>query len=167
MGRYGDWYDVAQICLNGHVVNSMSKEYSNSNRDFCETCGKKTITHCEKCNNEIKGYHHMENVHASYGSTPPSYCPDCGEAYPWTISKINALKELTNELDEISEDEKNKFKESIDDIVIETPKTNLASSRFKLILNKISPEHRTMIKDMGLNLLCESAKKLIWGEMAG
>ena len=100
--------DVAQICLNGHIVNDSSKMYPNSNSDFCDQCGKKTITTCDGCNNDIRGYH-MDGVQHIRDSVPPNHCRHCGEPYPWTISKINMLEEFTKEFNEISDD-KTKFR---------------------------------------------------------
>ena len=37
------YYDVAQICENGHVANSMGHNYPNSNQDHCDKCGAPTI----------------------------------------------------------------------------------------------------------------------------
>ena len=145
MGNDEGWYDVAQICLNGHNINSLSKTYLNSNSSFCSDCGKKTITCCEKCNGEIRGYYHASIPIGSFYSVP-SYCLECGNAYPWTVSKIQALKELADDLEEISDADKQKLIESIDHVLTETPKTTLASSRFKSILNKVTPEHKQMIK---------------------
>ena len=33
------YYDVAQICENGHVANSRAHDYPNSNQDHCDKCG--------------------------------------------------------------------------------------------------------------------------------
>lgn len=37
-------YDTAQICLNGHVVTSMSETVPQRMRKFCEQCGEAIIT---------------------------------------------------------------------------------------------------------------------------
>ena len=161
-GRKDNWFDTAQVCLNGHIITEMAESNPNYKRNFCEECGKKTITSCPKCNEKINGYHHITGVIHSGSSKPPSYCPSCGKPYPWTKSKIDALKELVKELDEISDDEK-KILSNVDELIVETPKTELASNRFKKTLHKISPESQDMIKKIGINLVCEAAKNLIWG----
>lgn len=163
MRRSNDsWYDVAQICLNGHVVNSLVKTNPNPGGKFCEDCGKNTITCCKECNHEIRGYYHSSNVF-SYIYSAPNHCSNCGNPYPWTVSKTQALNELFSELEEISDADKDKLVKSIDDIITETPKTELASNRVKSILNKITPEHKEIVKSIGLKLICESAQKLIFG----
>lgn len=158
-----DWYDTSQICLNGHIVTETAEQNPNSKRDFCESCGKKTTTQCPKCKSKIEGYHHMSGVAYMSSFVAPRYCTSCGKPYPWTETKIQALKELADKFNEISTEEREKFKESIDDIVVETPKTEIASNRFKLIFNKISPQSKEIVKQISLSLICESAKKLIFG----
>ena len=55
-----DWYDVAQICLNGHVINESVKEYPKFNKKYCDKCGASTITNCPNCHAEIQGEYHKE-----------------------------------------------------------------------------------------------------------
>lgn len=160
--RDENWHDAAQVCINGHIITELAESHPDYKRNFCQECGKKTITNCPQCNEKIIGYHHITGVIHRGSSTPPSFCPSCGKPYPWTKSKINALKELVKELDEISEDEK-KILSDVDELIVETPKTELVSTRFKKILRKISPESQEMIKKIGINLVCEAAKNLIWG----
>ena len=52
------WYDTAQICMNGHVINSMSISHPEHNKKFCDKCGAPTTTNCPKCNTPIKGHYH-------------------------------------------------------------------------------------------------------------
>src|SRR4051812_45107161 len=79
----GGHYDVGQICLNGHVINSHARQYSDMNSDYCPTCGEKTITQCPSCNTPIRGMFEVPGVidmvsryHA------PAFCYKCGKPYP-------------------------------------------------------------------------------------
>jgi len=63
------WYDTAQICMNGHIINSMSKLHPEHNRKFCDKCGEPTITNCQKCNSPIPGHYHKPPV---YRTTTPN-----------------------------------------------------------------------------------------------
>ncbi len=56
------WYDTAQICINGHVINSMSKSHPEHNKKFCDKCGEPTITNCPKCNAPIRGHYHEPHM---------------------------------------------------------------------------------------------------------
>ena len=92
------WTDVAQICLNGHLVNTATISHPELNSAFCEKCGKKTITCCTECGQKIPGY-----IHGQYGPysgyAVPSHCGRCGEPHPWIKSQktsVNKSKLLEN-----------------------------------------------------------------------
>ena len=36
----------------------------------------------------------------------PSFCPDCGEPYPWTEAKLKAAQELTDLNEDLSPEER-------------------------------------------------------------
>src|SRR5438105_3047900 len=89
--RGESWYDVAQICRNGHVVNDSAKQSPQHSTAFCERCGQPTITQCENCHLDIRGDYHIPNVFGgSYDR--PAFCIGCGSPYPWTVSAIQAAK---------------------------------------------------------------------------
>jgi len=88
--RSESWYDIAQICRNGHVVNSMAQSKTQSNKRFCATCGAPTITNCENCQAPIRGYYHVPGLVTFSPFSPPTYCDECGAAFPWTDSKQEA-----------------------------------------------------------------------------
>ena len=48
-------HDVAQICLNGHVINDASRKYSESNKDYCPRCGEPTIPHVLNVKRILRG----------------------------------------------------------------------------------------------------------------
>ena len=52
---------------------------------------------------------------------------------------------------------------SLDDIVCETPKTQLASSRFKRLLAKAGGGGAQAMKELVVGIASEAAKKAIWG----
>jgi hypothetical protein len=72
-------FDVAQICLNRHLINYYAKGDSFLNKDFCSTCGEKTITQCQSCGHEIRGEYSVSSwqEHDVYSGglfNCPSYC---------------------------------------------------------------------------------------------
>lgn len=71
-----------------------------------------------------------------------------------------------NEL-EIKETDKSKLRGTVKDLVSETPKTKLAANRFKAIFDKIQPSSKKAIETLMRDVICESAKKLIFGEISG
>lgn len=74
-------------------------------------------------------------VPPSYNS-PPSYCRACGKPYPWTALKLEAAKELVEELDGLDAEERQLLKQSLDDLVTDSPKTEVAGLRFKRLMKK-------------------------------
>ncbi|MGC8979310.1 DUF2321 domain-containing protein [Caldisericum sp.] len=156
------WYDVAQICLNGHVINDCVKRFPNHNKKFCDKCGALTITNCPNCGTEIQGRYHIEGVMDFTGYTAPAFCPNCGKPYPWTEAKIQAAHDLVQELENISDDEKKILTQSIDEIIKDTPETTLAVTRFKKILLKTKKPIIDAFRNILVDIVSETAKKLLW-----
>lgn len=126
-------YDVALVCLNGHEINSFSHYSPEHNTKYCEECGEPTIDVCQECDEPIRG-NSLESVVLHW--TAPKHCHNCGKPYPWMKRKTDALAEAIDELDEMSESERGRLKESIPDLIQETPKTSTAITRFKKAITK-------------------------------
>jgi hypothetical protein len=160
------WYDIAQICLNGHTVNSMARSNVVANQKFCDTCGAATIITCQACGRSIRGYYHDFGFRLGRVEfddyVVPSFCHTCGKSYPWIQAKLGAAQELADELDGLSQDEKDVLKKSLDDIIKDTPRTELASLRFKKLAGKASREGAEGLKNILIGVATEAAKKLIW-----
>ena len=87
-------HDIQQVCLNGHQITDNYNRSPEFRKNFCPTCGEKTIHQCPECNHPIKGDYHVDGVIAIGHSTPvPTHCENCGKPYPWTIKK----KEIANQ----------------------------------------------------------------------
>jgi len=159
-------YDVAQICLKGHVVNASTRRRPQHNQTFCERCGAKTIHTCTGCGSPIRGYYHVEGIVDLTGDRmeAPSFCGACGKAYPWTEEKITAAKELALELEGLSDEEKAMLSNSIDDLIVETPRTELAVTRLKKLSKKAGEASWEAFKGMLTNVISESVRKSIWGQ---
>lgn len=160
-----NWYDTAQICTNGHVINSCLVSIPQHNKNFCDKCGTPTVTNCQNCNASIEGYYHQSNATALIYHTDlplPSFCPECGKPYPWTEARLKAAKELSDELDDLSLEERETLKKSLDDIVRDVPQTTVAATRFKKILAKAGPVVADSFRKILVDVLSETAKKIIW-----
>jgi len=157
------YYDVAQICMNGHVVNSMAKDYPKSNQDYCSECGEKTITNCPDCNSNIRGYYHIPGVIGFSDFNTPAYCYNCGSPYPWTISRLEAALELASEFDGLTNDEKEQLKQSLPDLIKNSPKTVVAETRFKKIMKKTGKESYEGMKSILIDVVSETVKKTLFG----
>ena len=159
-----DGYDAAQICLNGHCVNSSSIDYPGHNEDFCRKCGQPTITGCRKCSAPIKGY--LRGSLSLAKHVVPSFCHKCGSPYPWTEGRLNVAVEMAKELDGRDEDERNLLASSLDDLVREGPKTDFAATRFK---NKLIAKAGSVVaksfKKVLVDIASETAKKVLWPDV--
>ncbi len=158
-------YDVAQICLNGHVVTDRARRAPERMQKFCKNCGEPTITNCPNCNTLIRGDYQVEGVItvSGRGPTAPSFCHECGKAYPWTERKLEAAWELADELEGLSEEEKGKLKLSLNDLVRDTSKTEVAATRVKKILSKVGKESFNAMKSILLDIATEAVKKSLFG----
>jgi hypothetical protein len=154
-------YDTAQICLNGHIINSSFHERPHHNKDYCDKCGESTITKCPKCQNDIKG-----NFKGPVIDVPlfayPSFCHKCGNSFPWTERQMEAVKELAEEFDELTPEDRKKLQENLGDLVRETPKTQIAQRRYKKIMGKLGRDSYEAFKSILINIVSEAVKKTIF-----
>jgi len=92
-----------------------------------------------------------------------SYCAGCGEPFPWTETALRTAKEYTDELEELSVEDKITLKATFTDLTVDSPKTEIAASRFKKILRKLAPDVAEAIKKTIVEIASETAVKLIKG----
>jgi hypothetical protein len=83
-------YDTQQVCENGHQVTSSYHEHPELRRDFCESCGARTLCTCSKCGTEIRGHFHVPNVLSLVSTSVPEFCQSCGHSFPWAGKKAAA-----------------------------------------------------------------------------
>ncbi len=156
-------FDIAQICPNGHVANYCYLRYPEHNQAHCAQCGEPTIIQCPKCEKRIRGHCYIPGV---VGITPydrPAHCQECGAAFPWTESAIQAAIELSVEAANLSEEEEEVLRKSIDDLVKTTPRAPLGAERFKRFLGKAGNEATKAVRSILTDVLSEAAKKTMWG----
>jgi hypothetical protein len=159
----GKIFDIAEICLNGHVSNSTVKQYPHLCKSFCEECGAKTIQQCSSCSAHIRGETVGNDWYSGYEwYIPPRHCIFCGEAFPWIKDKIEALKELALELDDLNEDEKKLLSVSIEDLAKDTAKTEVFAIRFKKVFVKTKSEVKAIMAQILPDILSEAAKRILF-----
>jgi hypothetical protein len=149
-------YNVAQICTNGHVVIAWVDEAPESGRKFCETCGAPTITACPTCNANIPGTL-KEVLLPDYDR--PSFCGQCSAPYPWTQSAIDELKSLTELAEGLNENQRSQLSAAIDDLVVDTPRTQGAVAKLKLLTPKLGKEVWEAMRGILVDVASEAAKK--------
>lgn len=157
------WYDVAQVCLNGHVVNDSARRNPEFSKKFCKRCGEPTITQCPECNHDIQGDYHVEGVAVIGASTmpAPAFCHNCGQAFPWTVASQQAAIDLFIEESQ-SKDEQDEFRKSVEEITKDSPQAQVASKRITRLLGRVSTETASAIRDILVNLASETAKRFLF-----
>ena len=159
-----DWYDTAQVCINGHVINPRAETEPEHNKSYCSECGAETITSCPNCEAKIRGKLHSGNYFTLPMLEAPKFCWTCGSPYPWTVSRLKAAHDLANEIKGISKEERKLLNLSIDELVGDTPQTNVAIVRFRKMMSKVGPELCDTFKKILIEIMSEAVKKQIWGQ---
>lgn len=158
------YYDTAQVCTNGHVINRSANSCPERNQQFCDKCGSNTITSCQHCNATIRGSYHVPGVMA-LGFKPPaiaSYCHNCGKPYPWTLQAIEAATELLEIEDILSKEELNYLSQNMGAIITDSPKTTVVATKLKLAIGKLSSNIGVALRDIFVDVASETAKKILF-----
>jgi hypothetical protein len=151
---------TAAVCLNGHTATSSAESFPPGK--FCETCGAALIMQCQKCRAAIRGYYHVDGV-ISLGDhyTPPAFCFNCGEAFPWTAARLAAAKDLTDQIDDLSDNDRSKIKEALEEISRDGPRTEVGATRLKKLLGKAKSAVGQAVWKASIEIATEAAKKLM------
>jgi hypothetical protein len=163
----------AIYCRNGHYVGllnpghgervstarirAMAAHPENFERKlpaFCQQCGAKNIVACEDCQTPID-HRYPSDIH--------KYCVGCGKPFPWTVTALASAREYTDELEGLSGEDKTVLKGTFIDLTFDSPKTEIAASRFKTILRKLTPDVAETIRKTIVEIASETAVKLIKG----
>lgn len=155
-------YSIAQVCLNGHPINSFFDKYPQFNKTFCDKCGAKSITSCPSCAASIKGKYDGVGIDLT-PYRPPSFCDSCGKPYPWTSTAQEAAFELIQFSENLNDVDKGDLKVSVGNLIEGGPKSSLAIVKFKNYAAKAGKEIASGLKDILVDVVSESVKKSIWG----
>jgi hypothetical protein len=130
-------YDIAQICLNGHVTNDSILRRPQDNEDYCQRCGKPTIIACPKCKAPIRGHPYFENnVNLARYINAPRFCIACGNPFPWFETKVQAAKELAGMHEDLNNKDKELLKTSFDDLIQDNAKSEVAALKLRPVFKK-------------------------------
>lgn len=119
---------------------------------FCTKCGAANISACQHCQTPME-YRHVGDRH--------SYCGACGKPFPWTETVLTTAREYTDELEELSTQDKTDLKATFADLTVDSLKTEIAASRFKRILRKLAPDVAEAIRKTIVEIASETAVKLL------
>jgi hypothetical protein len=88
-------FEVALVCMNGHMVNDSFQSSPEFNENHCQKCGAKTTTSCPSCKALIKGDFKSSVVVLGRATPTPTHCHNCGAAYPWKSKVEKARKKMS------------------------------------------------------------------------
>ena len=155
------WYDIAQICISGHVITSSLESNREKSKEYCSKCGEHTISSCQNCNTIIRGDYYIEDICIPGSFRLPDFCHKCGKPYPWTQAKLEAAQEFADMLEELSSEEREILKKSLDDIVSDTPQTPVAANKVKMLAAKLGKAAAKQLRELVVDIASETAKKII------
>ena len=145
----------ARVCLNGHGTAYYEK--------FCGECGEETIADCPNCNAHIRGVG-LIGPRALLSWTAPKYCTDCGQPFPWTAAKLKAVRELADEVEGLSDQDREVLKKDLGEIGMDTPSAEVGSVRIKRILGKLRGPSAELLWKATADIASTMAKKILLGD---
>lgn len=94
----------------------------------------------------------------------PAFCVHCGRAYPWTEQAEKSVREIIRFSDALSPAEKEDFQSVIPDLIVETPRSQIAILKFRNYTAKAGKAVGKMIGDILKDIASEAPKKAIFKE---
>jgi hypothetical protein len=156
-------YDASQVCLNGHLISTFARTQPEHNKNFCDKCGAATICKCQKCDADIRGHFFEPGViNLVPPGPPPSFCHNCGNAYPWTEQRLRAAGEVADGAEELDENEKLSLKDSVEVLVRNKPSAPNAIIKYKKLAAKAGKQVADGLKSLLVDVLSEAIKKQMW-----
>lgn len=156
--QFQEGYDAGQVCLNGHVVNFLARSQPEHNKNFCSTCGERTIDQCPQCKTQIRGHYLMPRDISFVPEVAPAFCHNCGEPYPWMEDRLQTAKELLYHDDKLSFEEREKLWGLLQ-YVMSDPKSDMVPAKKKLFEIGIA-KAAAGTRDVLLDLLAKYAAEM-------
>jgi hypothetical protein len=153
---------ATEICLNGHYTNNGAVSWGADplNR-YCQTCGAAVITKCVHCFEPVAGASYIEEVGDMFFALP-AYCYGCGKAYPWTERMVRAARQLADEQDALTPEERELLKESIGEITQNTPLATVAARRIQRLAGKAGPGLLYGLREIVVGVVTEAVKQQLF-----
>jgi hypothetical protein len=159
MGRYL----TAAVCIRGHTISDAIERVGAPVANFCPECGAKVVVRCANCNTPIRGDYYVERFFGASDYVRPAFCFHCGEPFPWTVAKLDAAKQLADEVEELSPEDRGKLKDAISDIATTGPRTELGAARIKRLLGNATTGLGQALWKISVEIASEAAKKIMLG----
>lgn len=149
------------VCLNGHQQDALIEKLNvNHDYGFCKLCGEKIIDSCPNCGSFFIG---CNDRTIAYNEPIPKYCYNCSKALPWTIKELQSFNELLDLEEQLSDEEKDKIKSYIPDLMEESPTTEINASIVKVYISKASKDIGALIYNFLVDTVSETARKILTG----
>lgn len=164
MSRYRNIrYETAQICEDGHVITIHAKGEPATRRESCPKCGKPTFTACPSCGAFIPGCEHdyytiktncdTDHVVSLFDCCTksyevPKYCHGCGKPYPWLAGYIDEFNLLLEDIDNISDEQKEILKKSFPNLLSDNVHYASSALEFAPLLNKLHGVAGELLRDL-------------------
>jgi len=155
-------YLTAAICNNGHVATDAVEFHENPGK-FCQHCGTAIIMACPHCRAAIRGDYHVPGVFALSHYSAPAFCHNCGKPFPWTAEKLAAAKDLADELEDVSADDRAKLKTAIEEVATGGPRAEAGAARIKRMVGKAGTAVGQALWKISVEVASEAAKKILTG----
>lgn len=154
-------YKIAIACLNGHIISrDMNTNSSYRTMTHCPHCGLQLTNICLHCESPIHGNEVNDRGQTIHSSKPlDAFCYNCGKPYPWTESALENAELIINELDCLSDQEKEKLNKFFKDLIQETPKTPYAILIAKKTLSVCTGFLKESLTNLIISSACEAVKK--------
>jgi hypothetical protein len=169
--QHATW-DVALVCLGGHLINDRVRGDPSRNLDQCPTCGSEMILACPGCREAIPGFHYEQGSDQDSRhprgralAAPPRYCPACGRPFPWTERVMSAVRMVIREMAALGLHERDQLRRSIDHIIRETPQTPQAVRQINHALSRIGGESAQALRELFLNIASAEVKAQLVDEV--
>lgn len=131
------YYTTAEVCPNGHHTTASAETSPALRSNFCPECGEATFTNCKDCGGQIRGDYHVPGVVGFWEWSPPNYCHQCGEPYPWTTRRLATAKAMADEIDRLTPQDREILKQSLPELGRDSPRTDLAVTRYSKLREKM------------------------------
>ena len=152
-------YFGARLCENGHLVSAEVGREQLDLSEFCSECGEATISRCtnSECRTRIEGLA-KDNWAGERFFEVPSYCRQCGQAYPWYRKRKEAFQELLAMNDE---ETAIPLADCFDSLVNENPDTPVAIERLRRWMKAAEPTVKSLLTDILKSIAVEKAKRVL------
>lgn len=155
---------AALYCEKGHFIEALENDDSapadalsamfarqrSGPPPFCRMCGAMTISTCPSCQAPIE---------LSYDR--PAFCAQCGKAFPWTTYIIRSASECTDDIEQLSFEEKEELKATFEDLIVETARTPLAVERYRKLTAKAGGRPAQVLEKIIDNAVNAETRKLL------